>query len=67
MEGAGEQKQRLLVGMQEIAKELNIGRSVVAALVKDEGMPHHRFGKRNKFSVEEVREWLQERRERLAA
>ncbi len=52
----------LLLTVPEVAKSLRLGRTKVYDLIYFEGLPVVRFGRAVRVPVEELRQWLNERR-----
>lgn len=56
-------KQPLLITVEETMALLRIGRNKLYHLIQREGLSVHRFGRRVLIDPEELRPWLQRRRE----
>lgn len=52
----------LLLTIPEVAKSLRLGRTKVYDLIYFEGLPVMRFGRAVRVPVDELRQWLNERR-----
>ena len=52
----------LLITVEEAMAMLRIGRSKLYFLIKREGLPVHRFGRRTLIDPDELRPWLKSRR-----
>jgi excisionase family DNA binding protein len=57
----GENADRLLVGIDEVARMLNISARTVWTLTKAGGVPHLRIGRRVLYPVDALRRWADER------
>ena len=57
-----ENTQPLLITIKETMQRLRISRSMMNSLIKREGSPVHRFGRRVLIDPEELRPWLTQRR-----
>jgi len=57
-----ENTQLLLITIKEAMQRLRISRSMMNSLIKREGLPVHRFGRRVLIDPEELRPWLTQRR-----
>jgi len=55
--------QPLLITVEETMASLRIGRSKLYYLIKHEGLPVHRFGRRTLIDPEDLRLWLKQRRQ----
>ena len=53
----------LLITVEETMQQLRIGRSKLYDLIKKEGLPVHKFGRRTLVDPEELRPWLALRRQ----
>ncbi|GCE04223.1 helix-turn-helix domain-containing protein [Dictyobacter aurantiacus] len=53
----------LLITVEETMQQLRIGRSKLYSLIKSEGLPVHKFGRRTLVDPEELRPWLLNRRQ----
>jgi len=58
-----ETTQPLLITIKETMKQLRVSRSMMNSLIKREGLPVHRFGRRVLIDPEELRPWLTQRRQ----
>ncbi len=58
-----ETTQPLLITIKETMKQLRVSRSMMNCLIKREGLPVHRFGRRVLIDPEELRPWLTQRRQ----
>jgi excisionase family DNA binding protein len=56
--------QPLLITVEETMRLMHLGRTKIYALIRQEGLPVHRFGRRVLISPDELRSWLSMRRER---
>jgi excisionase family DNA binding protein len=56
--------QPLLITVEETMRALRLGRTKIYALIRQEGLPVHRFGRRTLIDPSELRNWLTLRRER---
>lgn len=54
--------QPLLITVEETMRIMRIGRTKLYALIRCEGLPVHRFGRRVLIDPEELRPWLKSRR-----
>lgn len=54
--------QPLLITVEEAMALLRIGRNKLFTLIKREGLPVHRFGRRVLIDPDELRPWLKQRR-----
>jgi excisionase family DNA binding protein len=52
----------LLITVEETMQQLRIGRSKLYSLIKEEGLPVHKFGRRTLIDPQELRPWLIQRR-----
>ena len=57
-----ENTQPLLITVKETMERLRVSRSMMNSLIKREGLPVHRFGRRVLIDPEELRPWLTQRR-----
>ena len=57
-----ENTQPLLITIKETMERLRVSRSMMNSLIKREGLPVHRFGRRVLIDPEELRPWLTQRR-----
>lgn len=57
----------LLLTIEETMATLRIGRKKLYEMIKGEGLPVHRFGRRVLVDPEELRPWLARRREQQAS
>ena len=55
--------QPLLITVEETMRQLRIGRTKLYSLIKQEGLPVHRFGRRVLIDPTELRPWLEKRRQ----
>nr|HET6903254.1 helix-turn-helix domain-containing protein [Ktedonobacteraceae bacterium] len=55
--------QPLLITIEEAMELLRIRRTKLHSLIKREGLPVHRFGRRVLIDPEELRPWLTQRRQ----
>jgi excisionase family DNA binding protein len=53
----------LLITVEETMQQLRIGRSKLYSLIKKEGLPVHKFGRRTLIDPQELRPWLMQRRQ----
>lgn len=53
----------LLITIKETMRLLHLGRNTVYSLIKQEGLPVHRFGRRVLVQPDELRFWLKQRKE----
>lgn len=53
----------LLITVEEAMQQLRIGRSKLYSLIKKEGLPIHKFGRRTLIDPQELRPWLLLRRQ----
>ena len=58
-----ETTQPLLITIKETMNQLRVSRSMMNSLIKREGLPVHRFGRRVLIDPEELRPWLAQRRQ----
>lgn len=56
--------QPILITVEETMRQLRLGRTKIYALIRQEGLPVHRFGRRTLIDPMELRHWLTLRRER---
>lgn len=56
--------QPLLITVEETMRTLRLGRTKIYTLIRREGLPVHRFGRRVLIDPEELKSWLTLRRER---
>lgn len=63
-EGTTLQKEPLLITIEETMQVLKLGRTKIYALIRQEGLPVHRFGRRVLVDPDELKRWLASRRER---
>ena len=56
--------QPLLITIEETMKITRLGRTKIYALIRQEGLPVHRFGRRTLVDPDELKSWLVLRRER---
>jgi excisionase family DNA binding protein len=54
----------LLITVEETMRTLRLGRTKIYALIRQEGLPVHRFGRRTLIDPTELKSWLALRRER---
>ncbi len=54
--------QPLLITVEETMRLMCLGRTKIYALIRQEGLPVHRFGRRVLVDPEELKSWLQRRR-----
>ncbi len=54
--------QKLLINIEEAAKMLSLSRPFLYRLVDEEKIPVHRFHTAVRFSVDELKQWLVDRR-----
>ncbi|HEU5382213.1 MAG TPA: helix-turn-helix domain-containing protein [Ktedonobacteraceae bacterium] len=52
----------LLITIEETMCILHLGRTKIYALIRQEGLPVHRFGRRVLVNPDELKSWLQHRR-----
>lgn len=57
-----ETTQPLLLTIKETMGQLRVSRSMMNSLIKREGLPVHRFGRRVLIDPDELRPWLAQRR-----
>ena len=57
--------QPLLITVEETMATLRIGRKKLYELIRGEGLPVHRFGRRVLIDPVELRPWLAQRREKV--
>lgn len=48
------------VNLEDIAEYLSVSKDTIRIWLRDEKLPIHRAGKRYKFKISEVDEWLRE-------
>jgi excisionase family DNA binding protein len=53
----------LLITVKETMELLRVSRSTMNKLINREGLPVHRFGRRILIDPEDLRPWLQQRRQ----
>ena len=58
------QREPLLITVEETMRVLRLGRTKIYALIRQEGLPVHRFGRRVLVNPDELKSWLAGRRER---
>jgi excisionase family DNA binding protein len=58
--------QPLLITVEETMRILRLGRTKIYALIRQEGLPVHRFGRRTLIDPDELKSWLVLRRERAS-
>lgn len=46
--------------MDEIAEHLDVSRDTLTKLIKDKGFPGHQVGKKWRFDIHEVDQWVKE-------
>ena len=56
--------QPLLITVEETMRLMHLGRTKIYALIRQEGLPVHRFGRRVLIDPSELKSWLVLRRER---
>jgi len=56
--------QPLLITVEETMRMMRLGRTKIYALIRQEGLPVHRFGRRVLVDPGELKSWLALRRER---
>lgn len=56
--------QPLLLTVEETMRTLRLGRTKIYALIRQEGLPVHRFGRRVLIDPDELRNWLARRKDR---
>ncbi|HEY0754260.1 MAG TPA: helix-turn-helix domain-containing protein [Ktedonobacteraceae bacterium] len=56
--------QPLLITVEETMRLIRLGRTKIYALIRQEGLPVHRFGRRVLVDPDELKSWLVLRRER---
>ncbi len=54
--------QPLLITVEETMDLLRVGRTKLYHLIRQEGLPVHRFGRRTLIDPDELRPWLKQRR-----
>lgn len=52
-----------IFNQQDIAKMLNVSESTIARLREKEGLPYYQFGRSLRFDPQEVKEWMETRRQ----
>lgn len=57
--------QPILITIEETMQTLRLGRSKIYALIRQEGLPVHRFGRRVLVDPDELKSWLVFRRDRI--
>ena len=55
--------QPLLITVEETMALLRVGRTKLFTLIKREGLPVHRFGRRVLIDPDELKPWLKQRRQ----
>ncbi len=55
--------QPLLITVEETMRLMHLGRTKIYALIRQEGLPVHRFGRRVLVDPDELKGWLTMRRE----
>lgn len=58
--------QPLLITVEETMRLMRLGRTKIYALIRQEGLPVHRFGRRVLVNPDELKSWLVLRRERAS-
>lgn len=58
-----ETTQPLLITVKETMERLRVSRSMMNTLIKREGLPVHRFGRRILIDPDDLRPWLNQRRQ----
>ena len=53
--------QPLLLTMDQVTQVLNLQRTKIYELIRDEGLPVQRFGRSIRFSYEDLQQWLKDR------
>jgi excisionase family DNA binding protein len=53
----------MLITIEEAMRLLRIGRTKLHSLIRQEGLPVHRFGRRVLIDPNELRPWLAQRRQ----
>ncbi len=54
--------QPLLITIEETMRVTCLGRTKIYALIRQEGLPVHHFGRRTLVNPDELKSWLQRRR-----
>lgn len=54
----------LLITIEETMRIMRLGRTKIYALIRQEGLPVHRFGRRVLVNPDELKSWLFLRRDR---
>jgi excisionase family DNA binding protein len=57
----------LLLTVKDVMRELNLGRSKVESLMKQEGLPVIRFGRAVRVPADELKQWIREYLHRQSA
>ena len=57
-----ETPQPLLITVEETMRLMRLGRTKIYALIRQEGLPVHRFGRRVLVDPDELKSWLTMRR-----
>ena len=57
-----ETPQPLLITVEETMRVMRLGRTKIYALIRQEGLPVHRFGRRVLVDPDELKSWLTMRR-----
>lgn len=60
------QAEPILLTIEETMQVTKLGRTKIYALIRQEGLPVHRFGRRVLINPEELKQWLIMRREHEA-
>lgn len=60
------QREPLLITIEETMQVMKLGRTKIYALIRQEGLPVHRFGRRVLVDPDKLKSWLVLRREREA-
>lgn len=55
-----EMKVEKWVNLEDVAKHLSISQDTVRTWIKEEKLPYYRAGKRYKFKISEIDEWVRE-------
>jgi excisionase family DNA binding protein len=58
-------QQEMLITIEETMRVMHLGRTKIYALIKREGLPVHRFGRRVLVDPLELRSWLTLRRQQV--
>ncbi len=58
--------QPLLITVEETMRLMRLGRTKIYALIRQEGLPVHRFGRRVLVDPDELKGWLTMRREHVS-